>query len=315
MELELSAKSRRARERVLRAYGGQTQDRRRRLPDRSPGDRPGGRRLRPAPQRRRSRHRAHDRLRAGLRRDHPGAHRCARDGRSRSVSRRAAPADGATGTRARRGRPVSPAPKPPQPPYWLLAVFVAGVRGPAGVGGGDRSPPPSRCAAGLGLARAALAREEGRRRAAAIGPTMALGTDPAGATGRPGRAAARRPRPDRRGQRRRQDDDAAARSSATQVARGRPVVAIDLKGSPAFARRLGAARRRPRRAACGSGRLDGPERLEPAGSTAMPTELKDKLIATERFTEPHYQRAAERYVQTRPAGAGTRPTPAVRHAR
>ena len=29
-----------------------------------------------------------------------------------------------------------------------------------------------------------------------------------------------------------------------------------------------------------------------------PTQLKDKLIATERFTEPHYQRAAERYVQT-----------------
>jgi type IV secretory pathway TraG/TraD family ATPase VirD4 len=29
-----------------------------------------------------------------------------------------------------------------------------------------------------------------------------------------------------------------------------------------------------------------------------PTECKDKLIATERFTEPHYQRAAERYVQT-----------------
>ena len=28
------------------------------------------------------------------------------------------------------------------------------------------------------------------------------------------------------------------------------------------------------------------------------TELKDKLIATERFTEPHYQRAAERYLQT-----------------
>src|SRR5207244_10832888 len=28
------------------------------------------------------------------------------------------------------------------------------------------------------------------------------------------------------------------------------------------------------------------------------TELKDKLIATERFTEPHYQRAAERYVQS-----------------
>jgi hypothetical protein len=33
-------------------------------------------------------------------------------------------------------------------------------------------------------------------------------------------------------------------------------------------------------------------------SISNPTELKDKLIATERFTEPHYQRAAERYVQT-----------------
>ena len=32
------------------------------------------------------------------------------------------------------------------------------------------------------------------------------------------------------------------------------------------------------------------------------TELKDKLIATERFTEPHFQRAAERYVQTGAAG-------------
>ncbi len=28
-----------------------------------------------------------------------------------------------------------------------------------------------------------------------------------------------------------------------------------------------------------------------------PTELKDKLIGTERFSEPHYQRAAERYLQ------------------
>ena len=28
------------------------------------------------------------------------------------------------------------------------------------------------------------------------------------------------------------------------------------------------------------------------------TELKDKLMSTERFTEPHYMRAAERYVQT-----------------
>ena len=27
------------------------------------------------------------------------------------------------------------------------------------------------------------------------------------------------------------------------------------------------------------------------------TELKDKLLGTERFTEPHYRRAAERYLQ------------------
>ena len=45
----------------------------------------------------------------------------------------------------------------------------------------------------------------------------------------------------------------------------------------------------------------------------MPTELKDKLISTERFTEPHYQRAAERYVQIalqvlHEAAAGRPPT-------
>ena len=42
---------------------------------------------------------------------------------------------------------------------------------------------------------------------------------------------------------------------------------------------------------------DGPAPLEPARH-GNATELKDKLIATERFTEPHYQRAAERYLQT-----------------
>ena len=36
--------------------------------------------------------------------------------------------------------------------------------------------------------------------------------------------------------------------------------------------------------------------VEPARA-GNATELKDKLIATERFTEPHFQRAAERYVQ------------------
>ncbi len=79
------------------------------------------------------------------------------------------------------------------------------------------------------------------------------------------------------------------------IRRGRPVVAIDMKGSPAFARELASA-------AAASGRRfqlwtpDGPERWNPLGH-GNATELKDKLIATERFTEPHYQRAAERYLQ------------------
>ncbi len=79
------------------------------------------------------------------------------------------------------------------------------------------------------------------------------------------------------------------------VRRGRPVVAIDMKGSPAFARALAAA-------AAAAGRPfrlwtpDGPGHWNPLAH-GNATELKDKLIATERFTEPHYQRAAERYVQ------------------
>ena len=79
-----------------------------------------------------------------------------------------------------------------------------------------------------------------------------------------------------------------------QIRRGRPVIAIDLKGSPAFVAQL-------RAAAQAAGRPlrvwtpDGPERWNPLAH-GNATELKDKLIATERFTEPHYQRAAERYL-------------------
>jgi type IV secretory pathway TraG/TraD family ATPase VirD4 len=80
-----------------------------------------------------------------------------------------------------------------------------------------------------------------------------------------------------------------------QIRRGRPVVAIDMKGSPTFASALAGA-------AAAAGRPlriwtpDGPSRWNPLAH-GNATELKDKLIATERFTEPHYQRAAERYVQ------------------
>jgi len=83
---------------------------------------------------------------------------------------------------------------------------------------------------------------------------------------------------------------------ATQIERGRPVIAIDMKGSPGFAAELG-------RAAARAGRgmriftPDGPGHWNPLAH-GNATALKDKLIATERFSEPHYQRAAERYVQT-----------------
>ncbi len=81
-----------------------------------------------------------------------------------------------------------------------------------------------------------------------------------------------------------------------RIARGLPVVAIDLKGSPSFARELAIAAERAGRPF----RIwtpDGHSHWNPL-QYGNATELKDKLIGAERFTEPHYQRAAERYVQT-----------------
>ena len=80
------------------------------------------------------------------------------------------------------------------------------------------------------------------------------------------------------------------------ILRGRPVVAIDMKGSPdvraAGSSSPPAAAGRP----FAVWTPDGPAHWNPL-QHGNATELKDKLIATERFTEPHYQRAAERYVQ------------------
>jgi conjugal transfer pilus assembly protein TraD len=80
-----------------------------------------------------------------------------------------------------------------------------------------------------------------------------------------------------------------------RILAGAPVVAIDMKGSPAFAQQLADACR-----AAGRRLLvftpEGDVHWNPLRHGG-PTELKDKLIAAERFTEPHYQRAAERYAQ------------------
>jgi len=83
---------------------------------------------------------------------------------------------------------------------------------------------------------------------------------------------------------------------ADRIARGHPVVVIDMKGSPSFARALaGAADHcgRPLRVWT----PEGPSHWNPLAHGG-PTALKDRLIAAERFSEPHYQRAAERFLQT-----------------
>jgi conjugal transfer pilus assembly protein TraD len=83
---------------------------------------------------------------------------------------------------------------------------------------------------------------------------------------------------------------------AQQIVRGRPVVAIDMKGSPAFESQLAtAAQAAGRRLTVW--RPDGPAYWNPLAHGG-PTALKDRLMSAERFSEPHYQRAAERYLQT-----------------
>lgn len=176
-------------------------------------------------------------------------------------------------------------------PYWLLIAFVALMLAPQGVA----LPALAATAAAVVLLRAAraIARRHGARRAPA--GSIVLGTDRA------------------RGEVTVNDEQLSAhglilgasgsgksttmlRILTEQVRRGRPVAAIDMKGSPRFAGEVAAA-------AAAAGRPfrlwtpDGPGLWNPL-QHGNPTELKDKLIATERFTEPHYQRAAERYVQT-----------------
>lgn len=80
-----------------------------------------------------------------------------------------------------------------------------------------------------------------------------------------------------------------------QILGGKGVVAIDLKGSPSLAAQLAGAAEQ----AGIPFRLwtpDGPSTWNPL-TCGNATELKDKLISMEQFSEIHYQRAAERYLQ------------------
>jgi conjugal transfer pilus assembly protein TraD len=181
-----------------------------------------------------------------------------------------------------------------RPPYWTLAAFAVLLVIPAAWAGA------ALLAAAAVMGAVAIVRETALRRARAPAATgtdrgVTLGTDAGGAPVVLG------------------DSQLSAHGlilgasgsgkSTTllsiltdQIGRGNPVIVLDLKGSPAFAGELAAA-------AAAAGRPfklfspDGPSRWNPLAH-GNATQLKDKLIASERFTEPHYQRAAERYVQT-----------------
>ncbi|HEX8976366.1 MAG TPA: TraM recognition domain-containing protein [Solirubrobacteraceae bacterium] len=186
---------------------------------------------------------------------------------------------------------MSPAPNRHRAPYWTLGVLAGLLMLPFGWAVG--------VVVGVGLARiawAVVAARRGRRdRAHGRSSEVRLGVDP---RGRPVSLGA-----DELGAHALIVGASGAGKSTTllrildeQITAGRPVVALDLKGSPAFAAGLEQAAQR-------AGRpfriwtLDGPARWNPLAH-GNPTELKDRLISSERFSEPHYRRAAERYVQS-----------------
>jgi conjugal transfer pilus assembly protein TraD len=191
---------------------------------------------------------------------------------------------------------VSPPPPPRRPPYWTLLAFagllalpltwgLAAVTAAVVVSTLVRiardARSQTRAAAGAELERrqgaVLLGHDERRRPVLLTEPQLATHGLIVGASGAGKSTTLLRILEDR-------------------IRRGRAVVAIDFKGSPAFAERLRLAARDagvPSRLWT----LDGPDHWNPLANGNR-TVLKDKLIAAERFTEPHYQRAAERYVQT-----------------
>ena len=77
--------------------------------------------------------------------------------------------------------------------------------------------------------------------------------------------------------------------------RHRAVVVVDLKGDTAFAARLADEAHAAGRPFCFWG-IEGGIVWNPLAAGG-PSELKDKLIGLEEWSEPHYKRAAERYLQ------------------
>ena len=177
-------------------------------------------------------------------------------------------------------------------PFWLFPAFVALLMLPASVGYGVVIAALA-CAGAISLVQRTLKRRAMRATVSEPG-SIVLGTD---TDGRPVVLAERQ----LSAHALILGASGAGKSTTMltilghQLERGRPVIAIDMKGSPEFAEQLrAAAERAGRRFRVWT--LDGPEQWNPL-QHGNATELKDKLIATERFTEPHYQRAAERYVQ------------------
>jgi hypothetical protein len=82
---------------------------------------------------------------------------------------------------------------------------------------------------------------------------------------------------------------------AAVIRRGHPVVVVDLKGDPAMVGQLRACAHRAGRS-FRAWSIDGGASWNPLAA-GNPTELKDKLVGLEEWTEPHYRRAAERYLQ------------------
>ena len=240
--------------------------------------------------------------RSPTRRTRSGSHRWSTFGSSTSDRRSALAQPLRPSARAGAHAVISAPPR--RTPYWTLPAFAVAARAAArlGAGGarGDRARAGRTFRAAHVAARrhAELAAIRGRR----------SGRDARTRRARRARSSrrpsARGARADRRRERRRQVDDAAR--DPQRPDRPRAAGDRDRPQGLAGVRAPARARRETRRVGrSGSGLPTGPSHWNPL-AYGNPTELKDKLVATERFTEPHYQRAAERYVQTALGGAAGR---------